>query len=150
MVAINELKQFKIFEGLNDAFYDKLLQVSSYQKIKKGEYIKKEGNDSKYFYVVKSGKIAFETEIYGEKTARLGIALKDDSFGESSIIPPHKTTTSRLALEDSVLLVIDGQKMRDLCDSDTNFGYFMMQKIAQMLSVQLHRTREQLIHCHWG
>lgn len=150
MIATNVLQEFTIFEGLKKESLDKLAEISELKTFKAGEYLKKAGEMSKYFYVIKTGKVAFETEIFAEKTARIGTADAQEYFGESSLIPPHQTSTSRLALVDSEVLVIDGEKMKEMFEKDHHLGYFMMCKVAEMMATQLHRSQEALLHCHWG
>ena len=145
-----ELKKLKIFEGLDESFFDKLMPHVSIKEFKKGNYLEHEGEESLYFYVVKSGKIAFETNIYNEKTMRLSTVGAGEYFGESSLVPPYETTTSRLAIEDSELYLFEGKSFRQMCENNPAFGYFAMQKIAQMLSIQLHKSRQALLHCHLG
>ncbi|MCC7430850.1 Crp/Fnr family transcriptional regulator [bacterium] len=150
MLSIQELKQFKFFNGLDDAFLEKIQKVASLKAVKKGDYVFKENEDANCLCIVKTGSFALETTLYGEQTARLATTVKDDYFGWSSMVEPYKTTASRLALQDSVLLVLDTVILREMCKQDTELGYFLMSKVAKMISIQLKKTREQLIHCHWG
>ncbi len=144
------IRKHPFFEEMDDQMFKSIEQLVTMKDVKGGDYLKKEGAESKNFFIIVKGKIAFETDLYGEKTARLGLALEGDYFGESSLIPPYKTTTSRYAVEDSTLIQIDGVMLRQVCESNHQLGYYIMKKISHMLSRQLHRTREQLIHCHWG
>ena len=150
MLNVSRLKDCKIFEDLDDALLQKLAPIATIRDYQKNQYIKKEGEESKNFYIVLSGKIVFETAVYGETVIRLGTANKDDYFGESALIPPYETTTDRMALEESKLIVIDGVKLREMLESDYAMGFYFMRKVSQMLSTQLHRVREQLIHSHYG
>jgi CRP-like cAMP-binding protein len=150
MASIDELKAMRIFSDLEDQYFDKLLPICTTKVLSKGEYLEKEGEESKYFAVVKSGKIAFESEMFSEKTARYVTASTNDHFGESSMIEPYKTTTSRVAIEDSVVYLFNGKKLRELCDNDHSLGYMIINKINKKLFNDLRNSRQQLIQCHWG
>ncbi|MDH5680617.1 MAG: cyclic nucleotide-binding domain-containing protein [Spirochaetota bacterium] len=150
MIDISELKNFDFFNGMSDAQLKSISEIAVLKEYQKDDCLEKEGMESNNMYIIKSGKIAFETILYGEKVARLGVALEGDYFGETSIIPPHKCSTTRVALENSVVLVIDGIRLRERCESDSELGYIVMKDITKMLITQMRRTREQLIHSHWG
>ncbi len=150
MASIAELKAMKIFKGIEEAYFDKLLPMCSIKTLSKGEYLEKEGEEAKYFAIIKSGKFAFESEMFSEKIVRHTTSSKDDYFGESSLIPPYKTTTSRVAVEDSVVYLFNGKKLRELCDSDHHLGYVIIKKLTEKLFNDLRESRQQLIQCHWG
>lgn len=150
MLPIEKFKEFKFFKGLDDEFLEKMAKVAFLKNFKKGEYIFKEGDDSDFLYIIEKGKVTLETKIYSEKVLRLATIRKDDYFGWSSMVEPYKCTASRYVLEDTTCLLIDGKAMREECSKETALGYFLMEKVAKMISIQLKKTREQLIFSHFG
>ncbi|KAA3607473.1 MAG: Crp/Fnr family transcriptional regulator [Calditrichaeota bacterium] len=150
MLLVAKLKEFKFFNGLEDDFLEEMAIVASLKDYKKGEYIFKEGDDSDFLYIVEKGKVALETRIYSEKVVRLATVRKDDYFGWSSVVEPYKCTASRYVLEDTTCLLLNGKVMREACKNNTKLGYFLMEKVAKMISIQLKKTREQLIYSHFG
>ncbi len=150
MLPVAKLKEFKFFNGLEEDFLEEMAIVASLKDYKKGEYIFKEGDDSDFLYIVEKGKVALETRVYSEKVVRLATVIKDDYFGWSSVVEPYKCTASRYALEDTTCLLLDGKVMREACRNNTKLGYFLMEKVAKMISIQLKKTREQLIFSHFG
>lgn len=150
MLPVAKLKEFKFFKNLDDDFLEKMAKVASLESYQKGDYIFKEGDDSDFLYIVEEGKVALETRVYSEKVVRLATVRKDDYFGWSSVVEPYKCTASRYVLEDTTCLLLDGKVMREECKKDTELGFFLMEKVAKMISIQLKKTREQLIFSHFG
>ena len=54
-------------------------------------------------------------------------------------------TASAIALEESEVVVAAAERLRELCDTDHDFGYHMMRQMVAALSKRLVATRLQLL-----
>ncbi|MBT9536948.1 MAG: cyclic nucleotide-binding domain-containing protein, partial [Nitrospirae bacterium] len=57
MVNISELKKQILFEDISNSELEKLAKVIKEVSLKKGEFLFKEGEDTKGIYMIRSGKI---------------------------------------------------------------------------------------------
>ena len=56
----------------------------------------------------------------------------------------RQRTASAVALKDSILLALDGDGLRALCEADHDLGYIFMRRISNIVASRLLATRLQL------
>jgi CRP-like cAMP-binding protein len=64
-----------------------------------------------------------------------------DVFGWSSLVPPHIATAGAKSVSSCKILSLDCTELEKNFDEDCQFGYFIMQKIAQVIRDRLHNLR---------
>jgi CRP-like cAMP-binding protein len=62
----------------------------------------------------------------------------------SALVEPYRSTAVAIARNDTKLVAIDGEKLRDLCESDHDLGYRMLICITKLLATRLEGARVQL------
>lgn len=65
--------------------------------------------------------------------------------GWSGLVSDGRMTATAMALDDTTLIAMSGQKLRDLCASEHDLGNVLFQRVAQVLSKRLLSTRLQLL-----
>lgn len=50
-------------------------------------------------------------------------------------------TATATAVEDTVLIAMSGKKLKELCDSEKELGYVLLQRVPPILSQRLLSTR---------
>jgi len=99
------------FKHLTVGERELLLNSSSCYKCYKDKFVQKEDDLNRNFYIVLSGKVAI-TKNGTDKV--LGYVSVGEFIGESSFINKHKKSASAKAVEDSIILCIDQDALRDL------------------------------------
>jgi len=99
------------FKHLTVSERELLLNSSSCYKCYKDKFVQKEDDLNRNFYIVLSGKVAI-TKNGTDKV--LGYVSVGEFIGESSFINKHKKSASAKAVEDSIILCIDQDALRDL------------------------------------
>jgi CRP-like cAMP-binding protein len=104
------------FKSLSIAQRELLLNSSSCYKCYKDKYVQKEDDLNRNFYIVLSGKVAITKESSDLKSIDkiLGYISVGEFIGESSFINKHRKSASAKAVEDSIILCIDQDALRDL------------------------------------
>lgn len=104
------------FKSLSIAQRELLLNSSSCYKCYQGKYVQKEDDLNRNFYIVLSGKVAITKESSDLKSIDkiLGYISVGEFIGESSFINKHRKSASAKAVEDSIILCIDQDALRDL------------------------------------
>jgi CRP-like cAMP-binding protein len=64
-------------------------------------------------------------------------------FGWSALVPPHTATSSSKALTSSRVMAFDCLKLRQSFEEDSEFGYLMVQKAAQVIRSRLRAMRTE-------
>jgi hypothetical protein len=68
-------------------------------------------------------------------------------FGWSALVPPHDATTSGKATTPCRVVAFNAQELQRTFVEDSDFGYLMIQKMAQVVRDRLRDLRtESLSH----
>ena len=122
---------------------DDLLLALQTRDVKEGEEVTTDGVDCDSLFLVSSGKLA--TQITNDKeTLRLGFLQAGDQFGEVNILDPGPSTTTVIATEDSVLLVLTHADFRDLDKAHPIMTGNIMRMLSELL-IERCRVADQLL-----
>ncbi|MEK7742232.1 MAG: cyclic nucleotide-binding domain-containing protein, partial [Nitrospirota bacterium] len=84
MVNISELKKQILFEDISNSELEKLAKVIKEVSLKKGEFLFKEGEDTKGIYMIRSGKIEINKVTPDGWKQTLAVLSTGNFFGELS------------------------------------------------------------------
>lgn len=139
------IRNHPVFKTLNPEHIKLVVGCASNVVFSEGDLIFKEGDDANTFYLVRHGNIIIET--YSFKGEAIGIhsASEGDVLGWSWMVPPFRWHFNARAVEQSRLIAMNGQCLRDKFDSDHNLGYAMMNIFMEIMTDRLEATRLQLL-----
>lgn len=115
--SISPLKLLEIvarinfFKKLSVGEREQLLNSSTCYKCYKDKYVQTEEDLNRNFYIVLSGKVAITKK---EIDKVVGYVSVGEFIGESSFINKNRKSASAKAVEDSIILCIDQDALRDL------------------------------------
>lgn len=151
MISDDDLKKIKLFKDLTEEELNKVKDICDEEQYSKWDTIFSEESSSDKLYVLKKGMVAIEIQVSAEKAVNVyTVSHEGDSFGWSSLVEPYKFTAKARCIEDSTIIAIDGNKLKELISKDYRLGYIIMGKIAKVLSKRLQCTRLQLISLTYG
>ena len=139
------LKELHFSEALPEDALDKLAAASRLHPLAAGANLFREGRTNENLYLIRSGRLALEMHVPGRGAVRIVTLGPGEMVGWSSLLDQGKMTASAVAVEDSQLVVTLGEKLRELCDANSNFGFHLMRQMANALSKRLVATRLQLL-----
>jgi len=113
-----------------------------------GEIVYREGEECEDFYLIDSGQVALEIN------PPTGPVLVDtlgvgEEFGWSAVLAGRERVLQARALSQARLLAFDGAALRQLCETDTAFGYEFMQQLLASAVVRLQALRLQVMDARW-
>lgn len=136
---------------------ERLANGSKVQRTAAGQILFREGSDNDNFYLIRSGRIALEMAVPGRGRIRILTVGPGDMVGWSSLLVRGRMTATAIAVEETELVVAAGEDLRNLCQTNHEFGFYLMQRMADALSRRLVATRLQLLdlfadttHTHVG
>jgi signal-transduction protein with cAMP-binding, CBS, and nucleotidyltransferase domain len=122
---------------------DDLLLALQTRNVKAGEEVTTEGEDCDSLFLVSSGKLV--TQVTNDvETSRLGSLQAGDHFGEVNILDPGPSTTTVLATEDSVLLVLTHADFRDLDKAHPVMTGNILRMLCELV-IERCRVADQLL-----
>ena len=156
---INSLKQSDIFYQLSDTQLQMVGNLCEEVSFQAGDIIFQENSDSKELYIIAQGEV--DIFIKPSKVSLLGL-LEDEevpiatlrrgqNFGEIALVDGGlRSASARATKMDTHLLVIERDRLINLCDTYPQLGYRLMYNLSADLAMKIRNTdlriREQLLY----
>ena len=130
------------FAGLSQKQLDNLANLARLHEIDAGEVLFNEGDRDNYMYVLLEGQVELEVEVPTRGQVHLYTADVLDIIGWSSVTPivRQRTATAR-ANQPSMLLGFNSKLLEQLCEEDTEIGFIIMRRVANVAANRLLTTR---------
>jgi len=145
MVSISELKKQILFEDISDAELEKLAKIIKEVSLKRGEFLFKEGEDTKGIYMIRSGKIEINKVTPDSWKQTLAILTQEHFFGELSIIEHRRHEANAVAIENTELLKFPKEEFEKLEKDDIAITSQILKKLVLVLSKNLRRMNEKFL-----
>jgi len=134
------------FQMMNAEHFNKVLGIAKIFKYEPGQVIFHEGDKEDYLYVVLEGRVAIEMSVPGRGRMRILTAEPMEEVGWSSVTPVvRQRTAGARAVLPSRLVAFDAEALRQLCEEDHDFGYFVMRRLVNVVAGRLLTGRLQLL-----
>jgi CRP/FNR family cyclic AMP-dependent transcriptional regulator len=140
------LQKIPWFSTLTPEHFKKTAELTHLRHVKAGEVFFREGDKQDYVYIVLEGRVALDIFVPHHGRVRFYTAEPYDVFGWSSVTPGvHQRTAGAVAVLDSKVACIDAEGLRQFAETDHDFGYLLMRRLANIVASRLMVTRLQLI-----
>ena len=163
MISPELIRRYPFFAGLDHEHLVTLAKVAEELNVDTGHYFFHEGEELDRLYLVIEGAVAIVIEVPAQdvehklseqftgdlKTNDIVLSAigPGEVFAWSALVPPHAATTSGKATTPCRVIAFDGQELLRIFESDCQFGYLMIQKMAQVVRDRLRDMRtESLAH----
>ena len=139
------LGQHPFLAGLSDAHMRVLVGCASNVRFVEGARLIQEGEIANKFYLVRTGRVALETDVNARGKIRIQTVGPGDVLGWSWLISPFRWHFNGLAVAEVRAVALDGECLRKKCEEDRDFGYEMLSRFAHVMERRLEATRMQLL-----
>ena len=139
------LSAHEFFSEFSDDSLKFLCECSSTREIKKGQILFLQGEHADKFYVVRSGHISIQMPAIMGPTLEIQAVDEDQVLGWSWLISPYKWHFQTKAEEDTELLQFDGAALLARCEQEPKFGYELLKKFAELMSVRLTSASQKMM-----
>jgi len=110
-----------------------------------GAELTREGQVTEELAIVLSGRIALRTLVPERGMVTILTVERGDVVGWSAIVPPHRASSTAIAIEPVNLLVLPGDGLRNLLRSDPALAASVYPRVLQTVARRLSATRLQLL-----
>ena len=152
MDVVSVLKRCEVFVGLGDCDLEKVAQLPSWRRetYSRDAFIFQEDVAARNFYILEEGEVRLMIGVYREgvkKSTQVPVdsITKGDVFGWSSLVAPHSLTLSAVCIKPSSVLVISGDELSALMDSDHSLGYEVMKGLVRVIGTRLRDLRGRFV-----
>lgn len=144
VVDIGEmLKPTGFAEGLTDNEIAALAPICKEKTFDQGEEIFGEASMGQELYIVCKGRVSLEVNLPnrpGNRAERLAVAQAGTVFGELSLVDGSPRSARARALNDSIVIEINSEQMRQLMEDYPRIGYVVMRNLATYMCSRLRDT----------
>lgn len=150
MPLVSLLKDADIFYELTDSQLQMVASICTQQTYSEGQIVFEEGSAGQELYVIGSGEIEIRVRPASNRDGRsepLTIATlrRGQSFGEVSLVDQGlRSAIARCSQPDTMLLVIERDKLMLLCNTYPLLGYRLMRNLAADLAMKIRNTDLQV------
>ena len=127
------VRRIPIFRGFAPEQTDRMLEVCEKRSIRKGEHLFREGDTSAEMYILLTGHLRVTTSTGAEIASIWEMGL----VGEMGVLTDQPRSASVVAGEQSELLCIKSECLKNLIDSDKDMGYKIYQNVTYLLCDRL-------------
>jgi CRP-like cAMP-binding protein len=144
------LGQLSFFSGLTNTQLDTLATQASTTRYNAQQRVFKSDTDADKFYIVRDGKVGVEIPAVAGEPLRIQTLGNGGVIGWSWLLSPYRWLFDARALVPSDLIVMDGVRLRELCETDNVLGYQLMKRFAVLMADRLNASRVAAIKQYSG
>lgn len=142
--VITALEHHPFLEGLSPAHVEKLAALAFEVTFEPEQIIFREADPSSFFYLILEGAIALEIAAPA-RLVRIQTIGAGEELGWSSLLSRVNKQFQARSLEPVRALAFDGPRLIMACESDYEFGYFLLRRILGTVTERLQATRLQML-----
>jgi CRP-like cAMP-binding protein len=139
------LEQSESLGELKPEFKAFLMDTAKEASYPAGTVLFKSGDPAEQVYLIKSGAVNLEVYHPRKGPIRIHSLHEHDILGWSWLFPPYVWHFDARAAKDSEVLVFNGEALREKCEEDHEFGFYLLKAFSQLMLQRLMSTRLQLL-----
>jgi CRP/FNR family transcriptional regulator, cyclic AMP receptor protein len=132
--------------GLNARQLELLAGCASNVRFTANQVAFHEGQEASEFYLIREGKMAVELHAPERGPINILTLGEGEVLGWSCLIPPYRWSFDARAIEPTRAIALDGKCLREKSECDSDLGYQLHKRIAQIMEERLQATRLQLLN----
>ncbi|MCJ7712105.1 MAG: Crp/Fnr family transcriptional regulator [Chloroflexi bacterium] len=140
--------------GLPPEAVARLAQIAEIRDVESGGEVTREGLVTEAVSILVSGRVALRTLVPERGMVTILTVEPGDIVGWSALVPPHRATSTGIAIEPVRLVDLPGERLRLLLRSDHALAASLYPRVLQVVSRRLTATRMQLLDLfareEWG
>ena len=133
------------FAGMEQDHLATMASVAQPVTVATGRKVFHEGDVADACFLILEGDVALEMDVPGRGPHVLQTLHAGDMLGWSWLVPPYRYAYDAQALTDMKALSFDAVALRASKEADTDFGYQLMQRFAEVLVRRMQAARLQLL-----
>lgn len=145
MTLSDRIKSHPFFKGMPDRHLAMLSEGASEKIFETGDLLCDEGQPANAFFLIEKGTVTLEVHEPADGTLEIAKAHAGDALGWSWLFQPFTWHLRARALEPTSVITLSGAHLLALAESDHDFGYELMKRVAQLLVQRLMAARKQML-----
>ena len=144
-VALELLKAIPLLQAIPERLLAKLVPLTTVERAAANRVLFTEGTLCDRIYFLAEGLVALDMHVPRRDPTRILTVGPGEVLAWSALLSDQRMTATATVLEDTCLVALAAQPLRQLCDADHEIGFALMRLMAMALSRRLLATRLQLL-----
>ena len=136
-------------QGFSKAQLEQLARGAQLRDYQPAHLIFKQGDPARDFYLIEWGAISL-THAGLKGNTVIQTLTAGDALGWSWLFQPYGWHFNAMTAEPTRLVEFDGERLRQLCREQHDFGYEFMSRISQVVIDRLQNTRRKIFKLTGG
>jgi CRP-like cAMP-binding protein len=145
-LTLEDFKKIRFFDNYSEKQLDTIAKMSMIKEFAVKEILFEQYDELSEVYVLLEGSLSLGISLASEKRIHLGTIEEGQLFSWSAVFSPYISTAWVMAVTPAKVISIDAKKLNKEIETDCDFGFKTMSKIAQTISHRLSDTRFQLMN----
>jgi len=139
------LQQHPFLHGLSEEHMATIIGCASNVRFAESSVLIHEGQLANKFYLIRTGRVALQTEVSGRGPIRIQTVGPGEVLGWSWLIAPYRWHFSAVAVMETRAIALDAACLRNKCEADPHFGYEILKRLTIVMERRVEATRLQLL-----
>ena len=146
MIPSQVLKEFKLFNDLDDSELATIAEFCHERNRESGSICFTQGGDSTDVCLCRSGKVDIIIQLYEPwgMEVKVHTIMEGEVFGWSALIEPYTYTSTAKCAEKVEEVYIKGSDLLNLFQQNLHIGYVIMRNLSAIISSRLTEDRQRL------
>jgi len=131
--------------GLPESARERLADLAELTEYPAGAIILREGSPVDALGIVVDGRLAIRLNVPGRGSVTVLTVEAGDFIGWSALVPPHRATSTIVALEPTTVVSFDGPRLRQAFDAEPALAAAVLGRVVEAVARRLEATRTQLL-----
>ncbi len=139
------LAEQHFLKGMEEEHLEAIADCASYVRFQKGQFLCREGEYARRFYIISSGKVGLEIFAPGRGPVIVETIEDGGVLGWSWLFEPYRWHLDAIAQTDVTAVAFDALCLRGKCDTNHDLGYELVKRFSQVIMGRLQATRMALL-----
>ena len=146
MATVRDLKEFRLFKGLDDEELGLIATLVNERSLKKGTVCFKQGSPASELHLCRKGKVDIVVHHFEAPTVyvRIHTAGEGEAFGWSALVEPCKYTASAVCAEDTVEYFLRQADLFRVFFLKPRMGFVFMRNLAALISSRVTEYQKRM------
>lgn len=145
---LNAFASHAFMQGLSEQHRMKLATGVRPVRYHAGDFLAKEEESARAFYLIQSGHVAIGTHLAKQGSVPIQTVGPGDIVGWSWLLNPPRWQFDARAIDEVQGLAFDADWLREQCENDHELGYHLLRQLITTLAGRLAATRVQQLDIH--
>jgi len=136
------------FKSFKKEHVDELVDCANEVRFKKGEFIFKEGDEAKEFFLISRGSVDLELFSPERGLSQIENIGEREVLGWSWLYSPYKWRFDAKAAENIEAIIFNGKKLREKCEKNHELGYRVYKLFSQIIVERLQAARMEILELY--